>query len=104
MQVTEIKLSQKQRHIEVSFDNNTRYLLSCEALRLNSPSAEVQGHGGRGGITPTDKEHVNILAIEAVGHYAVKLVFDDGHQSGLYTWDTLYALAQRLGRIINSLG
>ena len=69
--------------------------LSCETLRIHSPSAEVQGHGGIGGTLPLNKQMVNITAIEPVGQYAVKLIFDDGHQSGLYTWDYLYQLAMR---------
>lgn len=99
MQVIEIKLRQKDRWLELSFDNGEQFRLSCETLRVHSPSAEVQGHGGVGGTTPSHKEQVNIKAIEPVGHYAVKLIFDDGHQSGLYTWDYLYKLAKTLGTI-----
>lgn len=97
MQLNEIKLRQKQRLVELWFDNGEHYQLNCEQLRVHSPSAEVQGHGGLGGVTPTDKALVNIINVEPVGHYAIRLVFDDQHQSGLYTWDYLYELAKRLG-------
>lgn len=95
MQATTIKLRQKERLVEIHFDDGSQYLLSTETLRVHSPSAEVQGHGGIGGSVPVNKELVNIIAIEPVGHYAVKLIFDDGHQSGIYTWDYLYTLASR---------
>ena len=94
MQATEIKLRQKDRLLEVHFSNGECVTIPCETLRVHSPSAEVQGHGGIGGTKPVHKETVNISAIEPVGHYAVKLIFDDGHQSGLYTWDYLYQLAK----------
>lgn len=97
MQLNEIKLRQKERFVELVFDNGERFCLSCEQLRVHSPSAEVQGHGGQGGTVPTGKADVNIIQIEPVGHYALKLIFDDQHQSGLYTWDYLYGLAQKLG-------
>jgi DUF971 family protein len=99
MQATTIKLRQKERQVEIHFDNGAHFVLSCEDLRIHSPSAEVQGHGGQGGTVPVNKAQVNIDAIEPVGHYAVKFVFDDGHQSGLYTWDYLYQLGQRLSRV-----
>jgi len=90
----DIKLLQKERIVELTFDNGQRYKLSCEYLRVNSPSAEVQGHGGRGKKMVIGKEQVNITAIEPVGNYAVKLTFDDGHNTGIYSWETLYKLAQ----------
>ncbi len=89
-----ITLHQKSRLLEVVFGPDERYELSCEFLRVHSPSAEVRGHGPGQGELPLGKEQVNILAIEPVGQYAVRLVFDDGHNTGLYTWDYL----QRLGR------
>lgn len=94
MHVTELTLRQKQRFLDIRFDNGHTASISCEQLRIHSPSAEVQGHGGKGGTVPQHKENVNIIAMEPVGHYAIKLIFDDGHQSGLYTWDYLYQLSQ----------
>jgi len=66
--------------------------MSCEYLRVHSPSAEVQGHGPGQGVLQVGKERVNIERIEPVGNYAIKPVFDDGHDTGIYSWDTLYTL------------
>ncbi len=90
---TDIKCLQKHRKLLVTFDNGEQCELTCEFLRVHSPSAEVQGHGGQGGEIPTGKKNVNIIGIEPVGNYAVKLIFDDGHRSGIYTWETLYDLS-----------
>jgi|SRR3989338_3852775 len=87
-----INLHQKSRLLTVSFDNGKTFELSCEYLRVHSPSAEVMGHGPGQEVLQTGKENVNIRDIEPVGHYAVKLLFDDGHSTGLYTWDYLYEL------------
>lgn len=87
---TEIKLLQKDRMLSVTFDDGKSFSLSCEYLRVNSPSAEVQGHGGEGKRIVTGKQDVMIAEIEPVGNYAVKLIFDDGHDTGLYTWEWLY--------------
>ncbi|MBK9131822.1 MAG: DUF971 domain-containing protein [Gammaproteobacteria bacterium] len=93
---SEIRLHQKSRVLEVAFDDGARFELPCELLRVYSPSAEVRGHGPGQEVLQVGKEHVNIKAIEPVGTYAIKLVFDDGHDSGLYSWDLLYRLgAQR---------
>ncbi len=92
---TEIKLHQKRRMLEVAFDDGQRFELPCELLRVYSPSAEVRGHGPGQEVLVTGKEGVNIKAIEPVGNYAVKLVFDDGHDSGLYSWDIFYDLGIR---------
>lgn len=91
---TQIDLHQRSRLLEIHFDNNTECMLSCEFLRVYSPSAEVKGHGAGQEVLQIGKENVNIIAIEPVGHYAIKLVFDDGHDTGLYSWDYLYYLAQ----------
>jgi DUF971 family protein len=69
--------------------------LSCEFLRVYSPSAEVRGHGNGNEVLQVGKEDVNITAIEPVGNYAIKLVFTDGHNTGLYSWDYLYDLGNR---------
>lgn len=90
---TEIKLLQKSRILEITFDTGEQFSLSCEYLRVFSPSAEVRGHGIGEGVLVTGKKNVNIISIEPVGNYAVKLVFDDGHQTGIYSWKTLYELS-----------
>lgn len=89
-----IKLHQKSRLLEIAFDDNTECMLSCEFLRVYSPSAEVRGHGIGQEVLQTGKKDVNILAIEPVGQYAIKLIFSDGHDTGLYSWDYLYDLAR----------
>jgi DUF971 family protein len=89
---TEIKLHQSSRLLEVAFEDDTRFQLPCEYLRVFSPSAEVRGHGSGEGVLVTGKEDVNITAIEPVGNYAVRLVFDDGHATGLYSWNVLREL------------
>jgi DUF971 family protein len=91
---TEIKLHQTSRLLEVAFEDGARFTLPCEYLRVFSPSAEVRGHGPGTATLVTGKENVNITAIEAVGNYAVRLVFDDGHSTGLYSWNILYDLGQ----------
>ena len=95
----QIKLRRRSRLLEVSFDDGSRYELPFEYLRVHSPSAEVQGHGPGEGVLVVGKEQVDIRAIEPVGHYAVRLVFDDGHDSGLYTWKYLHELgSERAGK------
>ena len=91
---TEIRLRRAARVLEVSFSDGSRYELPFEYLRVHSPSAEVKGHGPGQEVLVLGKENVGITAIEPVGQYAVKLVFDDGHDTGLYTWKYL----QQLGR------
>ena len=88
----EIRLRTKSRLLDVSFDDGARYELPAEYLRVHSPSAEVQGHGVETGVLVTGKEDVAIRAVEPVGHYAVRLLFDDGHNTGLYTWKYLREL------------
>jgi DUF971 family protein len=89
---TSIRLRTRSRLLEVSFDNGARFELPAEYLRVHSPSAEVQGHGTGGGVLVLGKEGVGIKAVEPIGHYAVRLLFDDGHDTGLYTWKYLYEL------------
>ncbi len=91
---TEIRLHKASRILEVTFDGGRSYRLPCELLRVYSPSAEVRGHGPGQELLQVGKENVNIDAIEPVGHYAVKLVFDDGHDTGIYTWEHLYNLGR----------
>jgi len=89
---TDIKLHQVSRMLEIHFDDGQAFNLSCEYLRVFSPSAEVRGHGPGQDVLQTGKENVNISQIEPVGNYAVKLVFDDGHDTGIYSWSYLYEL------------
>src|SRR5690606_1581390 len=89
---TELKLHRRSRELEVVFDDGLRGRLSAEYLRVHSPSAEVKGHAAGEGILVSGKEHVGIERIEPIGSYAVRLAFDDGHNTGLYTWAVLYEL------------
>ena len=89
---TEIKLHQKSRILELVFENDQHFELSFEFLRVFTPSAEARGHGVGQETLQVGKRDVNILGIEPVGNYAIKPVFSDGHDSGLYSWDVLYTL------------
>ena len=89
---TEIRLQKKSRRLLIGFDEAIQFDLSFEYLRVSSPSAEVKGHGPGQETLQTGKENVQVTAIEPVGHYAVRLIFDDGHDTGLYTWKYLYEL------------
>jgi DUF971 family protein len=91
----EIKLRQRSRVLEVSFDDGSRFELPFEYLRVHSPSAEVQGHSPDQRVLVTDKQNVGVRSVEPVGQYAVKLSFDDGHDTGLYTWKYLYQLGSQ---------
>ena len=88
----EIKLHQKSRELEIAFDDGKQFRFSCELLRVFSPSAEVRGHGPGQEVLQVGKKNVEITAIEPVGTYAVKLVFSDGHDTGLYSWDFFHDL------------
>ena len=89
---TEINLHKKSRVLEITFEDGSRFELPCEYLRVYSPSAEVRGHGPGEGTLQLAKEEVNIDKIEPVGNYAVQLCFDDNHDTGIYSWETLYNL------------
>jgi DUF971 family protein len=91
---TEIRLRTKSRVLEVAFPGGERYALPFEYLRVHSPSAEVKGHGPGQEVLVLGKENVGIRAVEPVGQYAVKLVFDDGHDTGLYSWKYLLELGR----------
>lgn len=90
----EIKLRRAARLLEVTFEDGSRFELPFQYLRVYSPSAEVKGHGPGQETLVLGKEAVGIRAVEPVGQYAVKLVFDDGHDTGLYTWKYLYELGR----------
>jgi DUF971 family protein len=89
---THIKLRTRSRLLEVSFQDGSCFELPFEYLRVHSPSAEVQGHGHGESILVVGKQSVGVRAVEPIGQYAVRLVFDDGHDTGLYTWKYLYEL------------
>lgn len=91
---TEIILHQQSRQLEIAFDDGAHYRLPFEFLRVYSPSAEVRGHGLGQEVLQVGKQNVNLTTVEPIGSYALKLTFDDGHDSGLYTWDYLYELGQ----------
>jgi DUF971 family protein len=89
---TEINFHKVSRVLELAFNDGTRFKLPAEYLRVYSPSAEVQGHGPGQEVLQIGKEDVNISRLEPVGHYAIQLIFDDNHDSGIYSWDYLYQL------------
>lgn len=89
---TEIKLHQKSRIVELAFDNGERFELTYEFLRVFTPSAEARGHGVGQETLQIGKRDVDIVSIEPVGNYAIKPIFSDGHDSGLYSWDVLHSL------------
>jgi DUF971 family protein len=90
----EIQLHSRSRQLELAYADGERHSLSCEFLRVYSPSAEVLGHGPGQEVLQTGKMNVAITAIKPVGNYALQLVFDDGHDTGLYSWRYLYELCQ----------
>lgn len=89
---TELTVSEHGRILEIAYDDGNKFRITAERLRVNSPSAEVQGHSPEQRKIVTGKENVAMTEIEPVGNYAVKLVFDDGHSTGIYTWDYLRKL------------
>jgi len=89
---TEIKLHQVSHTLEIAFADDKRFEFTCEFLRVYSPSAEVRGHGPGQEVLQVGKKNVSIDRIEPVGNYAVVLVFSDGHDSGIYSWDYFYDL------------
>ncbi len=91
---TEISLHSKSRVLRVTFDDGASFELSYEFLRVHSPSAEVQGHGPGQGTLQLAKENVMITGVEPVGSYAIQPTFDDGHDTGIYSWETLYDMGK----------
>jgi len=92
---TDIIYHQQRHELEIAFDDGQRFHLPAELLRVYSPSAEVRGHWGQGAKLEIDKQDVAILEMRPVGQYAVKIVFDDGHDSGLFDWRYLYDLGRK---------
>jgi DUF971 family protein len=93
-QPTDIKLRTESRLLDVRFDDGSHFELPFEYLRVFSPSAEVKGHGGGEGALVQGKQNVGISGVEPVGNYALRLFFDDGHNTGLYSWSVLYQLGR----------
>ena len=89
---TELSYDRQSRCLEIAFDSGERYAMSAEFLRVHSPSAEVRGHGPGQEVLQTGKRNVAIEEIEPVGNYAVCLHFDDGHRTGIYSWEELHWL------------
>jgi len=96
---TEIRLKSEEKVLEVDFPDGKSYRFPAEILRVESPSAEVQGHGPGQKKTLSGRAHVGITGVEPVGHYAVKIVFDDLHDTGIFTWEYFYELGPRLDEV-----
>jgi DUF971 family protein len=96
---TELKVRRTEKVLVASFDDGSRFILPAEYLRVMTPSAEDRGHGSGPGRTVSSKRQVAIMDVQAVGRYAVRIVFDDGHDTGLYTWEELYRLGQNHDRL-----
>ena len=88
----ELRLKKAEKQLEVSFDDGKKFSLPAEYLRVESPSAEVQGHGPGEKIIVAGRAHVGIMELEPVGNYAVRIKFDDLHDTGIFSWDYLYQL------------
>ncbi|NNF80303.1 MAG: DUF971 domain-containing protein [Rhizobiales bacterium] len=91
---TELRLKDKGKLLAVTFDNGESYEFSAEFLRVESPSAEVKGHGPGQEVTVAGKRNVSILSLEPVGNYAAKLFFSDNHSTGLYAWSSLLTMGR----------
>jgi DUF971 family protein len=91
---TEIRLKRAEKRLEIDFDDGARFNLPAEYLRVESPSAEVQGHGPKEKKTVPGRRHVGIMAVEPVGHYAIRIQFDDLHDTGIFSWEYLHTLGR----------
>ena len=91
---TEIRLKKQEKVLEVDFDDGSRFALPAELLRVESPSAEVQGHSPTEKKTVPGRRHVGIMGVEPVGNYAIRIKFDDLHDTGIYSWSYLYELGR----------
>ncbi|MBX6323336.1 MAG: DUF971 domain-containing protein [Rhodospirillaceae bacterium] len=91
----EIRLKRAEKALEIDFDDGARFRYPAEFLRVVSPSAEVKGHGPGQRVTVPGRRHVAILGVEPVGNYAIRLRFDDGHDTGIYSWEYLYDIGRR---------
>ncbi|MCI0430638.1 MAG: DUF971 domain-containing protein [Rhodospirillales bacterium] len=95
----EIRLKSKEKALEIDFDDGSRFRFPAEFLRVESPSAEVQGHVPGQKQIVAGRRHVGIMGVEAVGHYAIRIRFDDLHDSGIYSWAYLHELGRRLDEL-----
>ena len=96
---TEIRLRKQEKILEVDFSDGSHFALPAELLRVESPSAEVQGHGHGQKTLIAGRRHVGIMAVEPVGNYAVRIKFDDLHDTGIFSWPYLYRLGRDRDRI-----
>src|SRR5262245_59872339 len=96
---TEIRLIKSEKVLEVAYDDGRTFRLPAELLRVESPSAEVQGHGPGERRLIAGRRHVGILELEPVGNYAVRIIFDDLHDTGIFSWSYLYDLGDRQGEL-----
>lgn len=92
---TELRFKRAERTLHIAFDDGAAFAIPFETLRVESPSAEVKGHGPGQKVVVTGKADVDVVRADAVGHYAVRIVFDDGHNTGLYTWAYLRGLGEK---------
>ena len=102
VKATEVKLKRAKKSVEVAFADGARFILPAELLRVESPSAEVRGHGPGQKKLVAGRKFVGILGVEAVGHYAIRIRFDDLHDTGLYTWAYLRELGDRQDELMRA--
>ena len=98
----EIRLKSQEKVLEVDFDDGSKFRFPAELLRVESPSAEVQGHGPGQKTLITGRRHVGIMGVEPVGNYAIRIKFDDLHDTGIYTWRYLYGLGKHAHEIFGA--
>ena len=98
----EIRLAKSKYQLSVKFDNGNSFTLSAELLRVESPSAEVQGHGVGQKTTPAGKQNILISSVEPVGNYAIRIGFSDGHNTGIFSWNTLHDYGLRHDELMTS--
>ena len=98
----EIRLKQKEKLLEIDFDDGSKFKYPAELLRVESPSAEVQGHGAGQKTIVAGRRHVGIMGVEPVGNYAIRIKFDDMHDTGIYTWRYLYGLGKHAHEIFGA--
>ena len=98
----EIRVKSKEKVLEVDFDDGASFAIAAELLRVESPSAEIQGHGSGQKVTLAGRRHVSILNVEPVGNYAIKISFDDLHDTGIFSWQYLYELGANQEDLLDS--
>ena len=98
----EIRVKSEEKILEIDFDDGASFAIAAELLRVESPSAEIQGHGSGQKVTPAGRRHVNILNVEPVGNYAIKISFDDLHDTGIFSWQYLYDLGTNQKDLLDS--